>query len=98
MIYDRLSSGNSAFRFNVEQGLSNESRALPTLRGQAASSHKGGSDEILDVNVKGLFFTLQSVAPHMIERQWSGHQYRLRVGRPTLLHYAASKAAVISIA
>lgn len=25
-------------------------------------------DEILDVNVRGLFFTLQSVARHMIER------------------------------
>ncbi|MCI0624947.1 MAG: glucose 1-dehydrogenase [Acidobacteria bacterium] len=58
-------------------------------------------DEILDVNVKGLFFTLQSAARHMVERG-SGSIINIasvagRVGRPTLLHYAASKAAVISI-
>lgn len=58
-------------------------------------------DEVLDVNVKGLFFTLQSAARHMAERG-SGSIINIasvagRVGRPTLLHYAASKAAVISI-
>lgn len=58
-------------------------------------------DKVLDVNVKGLFFTLQSTARHMAKRG-RGSIINIasvagRVGRPTLLHYAASKAAVISI-
>jgi len=58
-------------------------------------------NEVLDVNVKGLFFALQTAARHMAERG-GGSIINIasvagRVGRPTLLHYAASKAAVISI-
>lgn len=58
-------------------------------------------NKVLDVNVKGLFFALQSTARHMAERG-GGSIINIasvagRVGRPTLLHYAASKAAVISI-
>jgi NAD(P)-dependent dehydrogenase (short-subunit alcohol dehydrogenase family) len=56
-------------------------------------------DDVLGVNVKGLFFALQSAALHM---PVGGAILNIasvagRVGRPTLLHYAASKAAVISI-
>lgn len=56
-------------------------------------------DEVLDVNVKGLFFAMQSAARHMPA---GGVILNIasvagRLGRPTLLHYAASKAAVISI-
>jgi NAD(P)-dependent dehydrogenase (short-subunit alcohol dehydrogenase family) len=56
-------------------------------------------DEVLGVNVKGLFFALQAAAKHMPA---GGSIINIasvagRLGRPTLLHYAASKAAVISI-
>lgn len=56
-------------------------------------------DDALSVNVKGLFFALQSSARHIPS---GGSILNIasiagRVGRPTLLHYAASKAAVISI-
>lgn len=56
-------------------------------------------DEVLGVNVKGLFFALQAAARHMPP---GGSIINIasvagRLGRPTLLHYAASKAAVISI-
>jgi NAD(P)-dependent dehydrogenase (short-subunit alcohol dehydrogenase family) len=56
-------------------------------------------DDVMDVNVKGVFFAIQSAAPHMPS---GGAVLNIasvagRLGRPTLLHYAASKAAVISI-
>lgn len=56
-------------------------------------------DDVLNVNVKGLFFAIQAAAPRMPP---GGAILNIasvagRVGRPTLLHYAASKAAVISI-
>ena len=57
-------------------------------------------DEVLNINVKALFFALQSAARHMRERGGAIVNVASvagRVGRPTLLHYAASKAAVISI-
>ncbi|WP_031498264.1 SDR family NAD(P)-dependent oxidoreductase [Bryobacter aggregatus] len=56
-------------------------------------------DDVLSVNVKGLFFALQAAARQMPS---GGAILNIasvagRVGRPTLLHYAASKSAVISI-
>lgn len=57
-------------------------------------------DDVLNINVKALFFALQAAARHMRERGGSIVNVASvagRVGRPTLLHYAASKAAVISI-
>lgn len=57
-------------------------------------------DYVLNVNVRGLFFALQSVARHMRERGGSIINIASvagRAGRPALLGYAASKAAVISI-
>lgn len=57
-------------------------------------------DRVLNVNVKGLFFALQAAANQMRERGGSIINIASvagRVARPALLHYAASKAAVISI-
>ena len=57
-------------------------------------------DAVLQVNVKGLFFALQAAARHMTESGGSIINIASvagRAGRPALLHYAASKAAVISI-
>jgi len=65
-------------------------------------------DRMLDVNVKGLFFCLQAAARQMIKQgvpegaEVAGKIINIssnagRSGRPLLLHYAASKAAVISI-
>ena len=56
-------------------------------------------DEALEVNVKGVFFALQAAVRHM---RSGGSVINIasvagRVGRPTLMPYAASKAAVISI-
>jgi len=56
-------------------------------------------DEMLSINVKGVFFALQAVCAHMPR---GGSIVNIasvagRVGRPTLMHYAASKAAVISM-
>ena len=58
-------------------------------------------DAVLNVNVKGTFFMLQTVARQM-EANGGGSIINIasvagRVGRPLLIHYAASKAAVISI-
>jgi NAD(P)-dependent dehydrogenase (short-subunit alcohol dehydrogenase family) len=58
-------------------------------------------DAVLDVNVKGLFFVLQAAAKNMVSSK-TGSIINIasvagRVGRPTLIHYAASKACVISI-
>jgi NAD(P)-dependent dehydrogenase (short-subunit alcohol dehydrogenase family) len=57
-------------------------------------------DSVLNVNVKGLFFTFQAAARHMLERGGSIINITSVAGRgprPAMLHYAASKAAVISI-
>ncbi len=57
-------------------------------------------DNVLDVNVKGLFFALQEAARHMLAQGGSIVNIASvagRLPRPSLLHYAASKAAVISI-
>ncbi len=59
-------------------------------------------DRIFSVNAKGLFFTLQTVAKQMI-RQGSGGvivnmaSAAARGPRPVYSHYAASKAAVLSL-
>jgi meso-butanediol dehydrogenase/(S,S)-butanediol dehydrogenase/diacetyl reductase len=56
-------------------------------------------DDVMDVNVKGVFFAIQSAASHMPPGSSILNIASVagRLGRPTLLHYAASKAAVISI-
>ncbi|MCX6620376.1 MAG: SDR family oxidoreductase [Acidobacteria bacterium] len=58
-------------------------------------------DRMLQVNVKALFLLLQALSRHMAS-QGGGSIINIasvagRGGRPMLLHYAASKAAVISI-
>jgi len=75
---------------------------------------EGDWDRIIDVNQRGLFFCLQTVAAQMIaqapaEVTTAGRSSRSlgkivnlssiagRRGRPFATHYAASKAAVISI-
>lgn len=57
---------------------------------------------VQDVNVTGLFFVLQKVAKHMIERKVEGVVVNLaseagRRGSEWSAHYGASKAAAISI-
>jgi NAD(P)-dependent dehydrogenase (short-subunit alcohol dehydrogenase family) len=56
-------------------------------------------DTTLAINVKGVFFAMQAAAAHMPSGSSVVNIASVagRVGRPTLLHYAASKAAVISI-
>jgi D-sorbitol dehydrogenase (acceptor) len=59
-------------------------------------------DRLFDVNVKGLFFTLQAVARHMIERGAGGKIINMasqagRRGEALVSVYCASKAAVISL-
>lgn len=55
---------------------------------------------VLDVNVKALFFVLQATAKRMVQHGGSIVNIASvagRLPRPSLMHYAASKAAVISI-
>jgi D-sorbitol dehydrogenase (acceptor) len=59
-------------------------------------------DFMFGVNVKGLFFTLQSVARHMVERGQGGKIINMasqagRRGEALVSIYCASKAAVISL-
>ena len=59
-------------------------------------------DRVFDVNVKGMFFTMQAVAAHMIERGKGGKIINMasqagRRGEALVAVYCASKAAVISI-
>jgi NAD(P)-dependent dehydrogenase (short-subunit alcohol dehydrogenase family) len=59
-------------------------------------------DLLFDVNVKGLFFTLQAVARHMVERGTGGKIINMasqagRRGEPLVSVYCATKAAVISL-
>jgi NAD(P)-dependent dehydrogenase (short-subunit alcohol dehydrogenase family) len=59
-------------------------------------------DRIFSVNVKGLFFTLQSIAALMVKNRRSGKIINLaseagRRGEAMVAAYCASKAAVISI-
>jgi NAD(P)-dependent dehydrogenase (short-subunit alcohol dehydrogenase family) len=55
---------------------------------------------VLGVNVKALFFILQTISKHMLHDGGSIINIASvagRLPRPTLMHYGASKAAVISI-
>jgi D-sorbitol dehydrogenase (acceptor) len=59
-------------------------------------------DKVFAVNVKGLFFTLQAVAQHMIARGLGGKIINMasqagRRGEALVSVYCASKAAVISL-
>ena len=59
-------------------------------------------DEVFAINVKGLFFTLQAVARHMIARGAGGKIINMasqagRRGEALVSIYCASKAAVISL-
>jgi NAD(P)-dependent dehydrogenase (short-subunit alcohol dehydrogenase family) len=59
-------------------------------------------DLVFDVNVKGLFFTLQAVASHMVERGARGKIINIssqagRRGEALVSMYCATKAAVISL-
>ncbi len=56
-------------------------------------------DEMFSINVKGVYFALRAACAHLPR---GGSIVNIasvagRVGRPTLMHYAASKAAVISL-
>jgi D-sorbitol dehydrogenase (acceptor) len=58
-------------------------------------------EKIFDVNVKGMFFMMQSVAGHMVESGHAGAIINMasqagRRGEALVSHYCASKAAVIS--
>lgn len=59
-------------------------------------------DKQFDVNVKGLFFTLQAVARAMVARGWGGRIINMssqagRRGESLVSMYCATKAAVISL-
>ena len=59
-------------------------------------------DLLFDVNVKGLFFTLQAVAAHMVKRGGGGKIINIssqagRRGEAFVSMYCATKAAVISL-
>jgi NAD(P)-dependent dehydrogenase (short-subunit alcohol dehydrogenase family) len=59
-------------------------------------------DKNFEINTKGLFFTLQAVARHMVERGQGGKIVNMasqagRRGEGLVAAYCASKAAVISI-
>ena len=59
-------------------------------------------DLVFDINVKGMFFTLQAVARHMVGRGKGGKIINMasqagRRGEPLVSIYCASKAAVISL-
>lgn len=58
-------------------------------------------DRMYAVNVKGVFFASQAVAPHLMAQR-SGRIVNIasmaaKIGRPLWAHYSASKAAVVNI-
>ena len=58
-------------------------------------------DKLFDVNVKGMFFTMQAVLQQMVDARLAGCVINLasqagRRGEALVSHYCASKAAVIS--
>ena len=76
--------------------------ALFLALGQAFIFRKQGIDLIYNVNVKGLFFTMQAVARSMIARGRGGKIINMasqagRRGEPLVAAYCSSKAAVISL-
>jgi D-sorbitol dehydrogenase (acceptor) len=83
--------------------------AITTLVNNAAvfdlapllESDEASYQRIFDVNVKGMFFTMQAVLAQMVERGVKGCVINLasqagRRGEALVSHYCASKAAVIS--
>ena len=63
---------------------------------------RGSFDTLVEVNVKGLFFTLQAVADHMVERGGGGKIINMasqagRRGEALVSIYCMTKAAVISL-
>jgi NAD(P)-dependent dehydrogenase (short-subunit alcohol dehydrogenase family) len=65
-----------------------------------ATTDEARYDEIMDVNVKGLYFTVKAMQPHL--RQGASiiltTSFIIHVGRPGLSLLSASKAAVRSLA
>jgi NAD(P)-dependent dehydrogenase (short-subunit alcohol dehydrogenase family) len=64
-------------------------------------SNEAMYDRLFDVNVKGLFFTMQKVLAQMVEQGTRGAVINMasqagRRGEALVSHYCASKAAVIS--
>lgn len=64
-------------------------------------SDEASYQRIFDVNVRGMFFTMQAVLRQMVEARFSGCVINLasqagRRGEALVSHYCASKAAVIS--
>ena len=94
-------------RFVIEQAIEKFGRIDVLVNNAGISSAKPmwelterDWDEVFDVNVKALFFALQHAAKYMVGNGGSIVNIASvagRAGRPALLHYAASKAAVISI-
>ncbi len=63
---------------------------------------RGSYNSLFEVNVKGLFFTLQAVAAHMVRRGGGGKIINIssqagRRGEALVSMYCATKAAVISL-
>lgn len=59
-------------------------------------------DQVMNINLKGMFFLTQFATTYMMENQIAGSIINMssiagRSGRPLAPHYAASKAAVISL-
>ncbi|HEX7647199.1 MAG TPA: L-iditol 2-dehydrogenase [Noviherbaspirillum sp.] len=64
-------------------------------------SHEAMYQRLFDVNVKGMFFTMQAVLQQMVERGTHGAVINMasqagRRGEALVSHYCATKAAVIS--
>jgi len=86
-------------RFGTVTALVNNAAVFdlaPLLESDEASYHR-----IFDVNVKGMFFTMQAVLRQMVEARVGGCVINLasqagRRGEALVSHYCASKAAVIS--
>ena len=64
-------------------------------------SSRESYDRLFDINVKGMFFMMQAVAAHMVEKGIQGKIVNLssqagRRGEALVAHYCATKAAVYS--
>ena len=64
-------------------------------------SSRESYDRLFDVNVKGMFFMMQAVTAHMVEKGIRGKIINIssqagRRGEALVAHYCATKAAVIS--
>lgn len=58
-------------------------------------------DKVIDINMKGMFFCCQAIAPHMMKNN-SGNIINIVSlaalgGMPNSIHYAASKAGALSV-